>query len=155
MTGNRVRTADAVRFKNKLRFWLTLAAIGSFLLYPIILVIIFNYFGGNIVALVTFAFIFDIGINIFMISRFPDVEISSRYLGLLRYLSFAYIRWDRVRSADMVEGESSRSIIVTYSSSDGGTSRLRIPMSGFSGTDRGRLKELIFKYIPERRPNGS
>jgi hypothetical protein len=151
MAEKTVGPADAERFKNKLRFWLTLAAIGSFLLYPVILVIIFNYFGGNIVALVTFAFIFDIGVNIFMISRFPDVEISSRYLGLLRYLSFTYIRWDRVRSAEIIEGESSRSIVVTYLMSDGRTGRVKITMSGFSGTDRERLKELVFKHVPSRR----
>jgi hypothetical protein len=150
-----VKSADAVRFKNKLRFWLTISAVGSFLLYPVILIVVYAYFGGNIAAVVTVVWFADVGVNVFLISRFPDVEVSGRYLGVLRYLTFTYIRWDRVRSADVVQGESSRSIIVTYSSSDGGTGRLRIPMSGFSGTDRRRLKELIFKYIPGRRPNGS
>lgn len=105
-----------------------------------------------IVAVVWFA---AIAVNVFIMGRFPDVEVSGRYLGVLRYLAFTYIRWDRVRTANMVEGESSRSIIITYSSSDGETGRLRIPMSGFSGTDNGRLKELIFKYIRGRCPNGS
>jgi hypothetical protein len=141
--------ADAERFKNKLRFWFTVAAMGSFLSYPVILAIVFNYFGGNVAALVTIAFIFDVGVSVFMVSRFPDVEISSRYLGLLRYLTFTYIRWEHIRSAEIVEGESSRSIVVTYLTSEGGPGRARITMSGFSGTDRERLKELIFEHVPQ------
>lgn len=151
MPGKTIKPADAERFKNKLRFWLTVAAIGSFLVYPVILAIVFNYFGGNVAALVTFAFIFDIGVGIFMVSRYPDVEISGSYLGLLRYLTFTYIRWDRVRSAEIVEGESSRSIVVTYITGDGATGRVKITLSGFSGTDRERLKELVFKHVPSRR----
>jgi hypothetical protein len=140
---------DAERFRNKLRFWLTVAAMGSFLSYPVILVVVFGYFGGNVAALVTGAFIIDVGVSVFMVSRFPDVEISSRYLGFLRYLTFTYVRWDRVRSAEIVEGESSRSVVVTYLTSEGGTGRVKITMSGFSGTDRERLKELIFERVPQ------
>jgi hypothetical protein len=155
MVENPVRSADAVRFKNKLRFWLTVSAVGSFLLYPVILIAVYAYFGGKITAIVTVVWFVDVGVNVFLMSRFPDVEISSRYLGVSRYLTFTYIGWDRVRSADTVESESGRSIIVTYSPSGGGTSRLKIPMSGFYGSDRERLKELIFKQIPGGRPNGS
>lgn len=141
--------ADAKRFKNKLRFWLTVAVMGSFLSYPVILVVVFSYFGGNVVALLTAAFIVDVGVTVFLVTRFPDVEISSRYLGFLRYLTFTYIGWDRVRSAEIVEGESSRSIVVTYLTSEGGTGRVKITMSGFSGADRERLKELIFERVPQ------
>ncbi len=155
MVENPVKSADAVRFKNKLKFWLIISAVGTFLLYPVIMIVVYAYFGGKIAAIVAVVWFADIAVNIFITGRFPDVKVSNRYLGVLRYVAFTYIRWDRVRTADMVERESSRGIIVTYSSSDGETGRLRIPMSGFSGTDNGRLKELIFKYIPGRRPNGS
>jgi hypothetical protein len=155
MVENPVKSADAVRFKNRLRFWLIISAVGSFLLYPVILIAVYAYFGGNIAAVVTVVWFVDVGANVFLMSRFPDVEISSRYLGLLRYLTFTYIRWEHIRSADMVEGESGRSIVVTYSRSEGGMGRTRIPMSRFSESDRERLKELIFKRVPGELPNGS
>ncbi|UCE26607.1 MAG: hypothetical protein JSW52_09690 [Candidatus Coatesbacteria bacterium] len=155
MTNNPVRTADAVRFKNRLRFWLIISAVGTFLLYPIILIVVYSYFGANIAAVVTVAWFFDIGVTVFMVSRFPDVEVSRRQLGVLRYLYFTYVRWDKVRSVGVVEGESNRCIVVTYSPDGGGTARLRIPMSGFSGTDRERLTELIFQYAPKGGADGS
>ena len=155
MIENLVKSADAVRFKNKLRFWLIISVVGTFLLYPVIMIVVYAYFGGKIAAIVAAVWFADIAVNVFITGRFLDVEVSNRYLGVLRYLAFTYIRWDRVRTAGMGEGESSRGFIITYSPSDGETGRLRIPMSGFSGTDNGRLKELIFKYIPGRRPNGS
>jgi len=155
MDGNPAKPADAVRFKNKLRFWLIISAVGAFLLYPIILVVAYLYYGPNVAAVVTAAWFCETAATVFMISRYPDVEVSGRRLGVLRYISFTYIRWDRVRSVNVLEGESSRSIVVTYSSDGGGTGRLTISTSGFSATDRERLGEMIFQYAPGGRSDGS